>query len=80
MRRGRIAAIAAAAIIAVAPATAVAGKGGGHGGGGHHGGKGLWKVYDKALSQATYVDLTHSISPNPVQTGMFGLMLCVRST
>ena len=77
MRRRRIAAIA---IIAAAPATAAADEGGGHGGGGHHGGKGLWKVYDKSLSQAIYVDLTHSISPNiPVWTG-FGLMLCVRST
>ena len=65
MRRARIAAIAALAIAAAAPATAVA-----HKGGGHHRGKGLWKVYDKALSRATYVDLTHSISPNiPVWTG-----------
>ena len=65
MRRGRIAAIAAAAIAAAAPATAVA-----HTGGGHHSGNGLWKLYDRALSRATYIDLTHSISPNmPVWSG-----------
>ena len=71
MKRGRIAAIAAMAIVAAAPATAGAAKRGGHHhGGGHHGGDGLWKVYDQALSRATYVDLTHHITPKmPVWSG-----------
>src|SRR5215211_2571902 len=31
---------------------------------------GLWKVYDRALRQAHYIDLTHSITPNmPVWKG-----------
>jgi kynurenine formamidase len=64
MRSGRIAAIAAMAIVAAAPATA--GAAGRHG---HHG-HGLWKLYDRTLSRATYVDLTHTITPNmPVWSG-----------
>jgi kynurenine formamidase len=59
MRRGRIAAIAAAAIVAAAPATAGAAQG-----------TGLWKLYDQTLSKARYIDLTHEIAPNmPVWTG-----------
>ena len=66
MRRGRIATIAALAIVAAAPATAGADQRGGH----HHGADGLWKVYDQALSRATYVDLTHHITPKmPVWSG-----------
>jgi len=59
------------AIVAAAPATAGADRRGGHHGGGHHhGGDGLWKVYDQALSRATYVDLTHHITPKmPVWSG-----------
>jgi kynurenine formamidase len=59
MRRGRIAAIAAAAIVAAVPATAGAAQG-----------TGLWKLYDQTLSKARYIDLTHEIAPNmPVWTG-----------
>jgi len=32
--------------------------------------RGLWNVYDRALSKARYIDLTHTITPNqPVWTG-----------
>jgi kynurenine formamidase len=56
------------AIVAAAPATAGAARHHGHHG--HGGGNGLWKVYDQALSRATYVDLTHHITPNmPVWSG-----------
>src|SRR3954470_16482267 len=60
MRRIRFAAIAAAAIAAAAaPAAAQAA-----------GGKGLWSLYDSALSRARYIDLTHHITPNmPVWKG-----------
>jgi kynurenine formamidase len=54
-----LATILAVAIVAAAPGSADAKKGGG-----------LWKLYDQTLSRATYIDLTHSISPNmPVWTG-----------
>jgi kynurenine formamidase len=60
MRRGRIAAVVAVALVAVAtPGTAEAKNG-----------SGLWKLYDQTLSRATYIDLTHSITPNmPVWSG-----------
>ena len=72
MRSSRIATIAAMAIVAAAPATAgAANRGGHHHGGGHHrGGNGLWKLYDRTLSKARYIDLTHHITPNmPVWRG-----------
>src|SRR3954462_8393673 len=58
MRRTRVAAIAALTLAAAAaPATAEASKG-------------LWSVYDSALSHARYIDLTHPITPNmPVWKG-----------
>jgi kynurenine formamidase len=61
MRSWRLAAVAAVLIaVAAAPGTADA-KGAG---------KGLWKVYDRTLSQARYIDLTHSITPGiPVWKG-----------
>ena len=52
MRRTMVrAAIAAVALSAAVPATASAG------------GEDLWGVYDRALSGATYIDLTHTITP-----------------
>jgi kynurenine formamidase len=50
----------AAAVLALAvPATAQAKDG-----------KGLWKLYDRSLSQARYIDLTHDITPGiPVWKG-----------
>src|SRR4051812_17221 len=58
MRRTRVAAIAALTLAAAAaPATAEASKG-------------LWSLYDTALSRARYIDLTHPITPNmPVWKG-----------
>ena len=51
-------ALALAAICLAVPATASAGKGD------------LWKVYDRALSKARYIDLTHTITPSiPVWSG-----------
>jgi kynurenine formamidase len=56
-RFGRTLAVAVA-VTAVAPAAA------------HARGEGLWKVYDRALSQARYIDLTHDITPDiPVWKG-----------
>jgi kynurenine formamidase len=58
MRSWRLAVLAAAAIAAVVPATAQAA------------GPGLWKVYDRTLSKARYIDLTHTITPGiPVWKG-----------
>ena len=55
--RGRL----ALAVLAVLLATPVAAQA--------RGGD-LWKVYDKTLSKARYIDLTHTITPNqPVWTG-----------
>ncbi len=55
--RSRIA-LAALALVLVAPVAAEA-RGGD-----------LWKVYDKTLSKARYIDLTHTITPDqPVWTG-----------
>jgi kynurenine formamidase len=55
--RGRIA-LAALAVLLATPVAAQA-RGGD-----------LWKVYDKTLSKARYIDLTHTITPNqPVWTG-----------
>ena len=61
MRRTRVAAVLAAlGIVAAAPAAAGAASGG----------KGLWDVYDDALSRARYIDLTHEITPyQPVWKG-----------
>src|SRR5215212_8069336 len=54
---GRAAALAAAATVLV-PAGAQAAD------------RGLWKVYDKTLSRARYIDLTHRITPDiPVWKG-----------
>ena len=51
-------ALAAALFLLLVPGSAVAAK------------PGLWRVYDNALSQARYIDLTHDISPNmPVWKG-----------
>jgi kynurenine formamidase len=61
MRSWRLTAVAAVAIaaVAVAPGAAEA-----------KGGKGLWKVYDRTLSKARYIDLTHAITPGiPVWKG-----------
>src|SRR5215218_7794217 len=53
----RVAALAAAVAVLV-PAGAQAAD------------RGLWKVYDKALSRARYIDLTHRITPDiPVWKG-----------
>jgi kynurenine formamidase len=55
--RSRIA-LAVLALLLVVPAAA------------HARGGGLWKVYDRTLSKARYIDLTHEITPNqPVWTG-----------
>ena len=55
--RGKIA-LAALAVLLATPVAAQA-RGGD-----------LWKVYDKTLSKARYIDLTHTITPNqPVWTG-----------
>jgi kynurenine formamidase len=57
-------------IAGLVPAAAQA-KSGSDGHGHRHGrGDGLWKVYDRALRDARYIDLTHSITPNmPVWRG-----------
>ena len=58
IRRGAALAAAAAAMLLVPTATAAAK------------GRGLWKVYDDALKRATYIDLTHRITPDiPVWKG-----------
>jgi kynurenine formamidase len=60
MRSWRPAALAAIVIAVAAPGAADA-KGSG---------KGLWKLYDRSLSQARYIDLTHEITPDmPVWKG-----------
>jgi kynurenine formamidase len=60
MRTSRLAVIAAVAIAAAVPATAHA----------KAGGDGLWKLYDRTLSKARYIDLTHDITPGiPVWKG-----------
>src|SRR3954447_13342957 len=57
IRRG--VALAAAGGALLVPATTAAAKD-----------RGLWKVYDKALKRATYIDLTHRITPDiPVWKG-----------
>jgi kynurenine formamidase len=61
MRSWRLTAVAAVAIAAVAAAPGAAEA---------KGGKGLWKVYDRTLSKARYIDLTHAITPGiPVWKG-----------
>jgi kynurenine formamidase len=60
MRTWRLAAVAAIAIAVVVPGTADA----------KAGGEGLWRVYDRTLSKARYIDLTHAIAPGiPVWRG-----------
>jgi kynurenine formamidase len=60
MRSWRLAAVAAVAIAVAVPGAADA----------KAGGKGLWKVYDRTLSKARYIDLTHAITPGiPVWKG-----------
>ena len=59
MRIGKAAALAVA-VVALAPATAQAAKRD----------SSLWKAYDRTLSKASYVDLTHRITPDiPVWKG-----------
>jgi hypothetical protein len=59
MRGYRLAAVAAVAIATAVPGTAQAA-----------GANNLWKVYDRVLTKAHYVDLTHTITPNmPVWKG-----------
>jgi len=59
-RLGRFARTAAVAVAVTALAPAVA----------QARGDGLWKVYDRALSDARYIDLTHDITPDiPVWKG-----------
>jgi kynurenine formamidase len=61
MRSWRLTAVAAVAIAALAAAPGAAEA---------KGGKGLWKVYDRTLSKARYIDLTHAITPGiPVWKG-----------
>jgi kynurenine formamidase len=58
MRLCRGVLLAAAVALLLVPATAAAK------------GRGLWKVYDNALKRATYIDLTHRITPDiPVWKG-----------
>jgi kynurenine formamidase len=58
IRRGAALAAAAAAMLLVPTGTAAAKD------------RGLWKVYDHALKRATYIDLTHRITPDiPVWKG-----------
>ncbi len=59
MRIARSAAVVAAAVAVLVPATAQAAKR-----------DNLWKAYDRTLSRASYVDLTHRITPDiPVWKG-----------
>jgi kynurenine formamidase len=60
MRQFRLAAVAAVAVaLAAGASTAQA-----------HGSRSLWRVYDRALKQASYVDLTHTLTPvSPVWKG-----------
>jgi kynurenine formamidase len=63
MRSWKLAAVAALALMAVTPATASAKRNG----------PDLWQVYNRAFTEARYIDLTHEITPDiPVWKGFGG--------
>ena len=63
MRSWKLAAVAALALIAVTPAAASAKRGS----------PDLWQVYNRAFTEARYIDLTHEITPDiPVWKGFGG--------
>ena len=63
MRSWKSAAVAALALMAVTPAAASAKRNG----------PDLWQVYNRAFTEARYIDLTHEITPDiPVWKGFGG--------
>jgi hypothetical protein len=65
-----VAAVALAVAAALASAVVAVGTAAQHSEQARTASPGLWQLYDRSLSKARYIDLTHSITPNmPVWKG-----------